>query len=95
MEICLICSSDKDDNGLVICSECKEQENEACGACGEWKINVFTGKPHDCSEEMTLKGRLVRVIEILSTPQDSDDIWYCVGQLEAIVKEINAEKAGA
>ena len=55
MEICLICSSDKDDNGLVICSNCNENESgevSACGACGEWEINAYTGKLHDCSEEV-------------------------------------------
>lgn len=34
MEICLVCSSDKDNNGLVVCSECNTQEGSACGACG-------------------------------------------------------------
>ena len=39
-EICLVCSSDKDDNGLVICSLCNEEEGEerhrgviACDSC--------------------------------------------------------------
>lgn len=54
-EICLFCSSDKDENGLVICSNCNENESgevSACGACGEWEINPYTGKLHDCSEEV-------------------------------------------
>ena len=48
LEICLVCSSDKDINGLVICSECDTQEGSACGACGEWSNN---GQAHNCSEE--------------------------------------------
>ena len=50
-EICLICSSEKDDNGLTVCSECNDSESSACGACGEWETNVYTGKAHNCSEE--------------------------------------------
>ena len=47
-EICLICSSDKDENGFIVCSECNEQDNgSACGACGEWNNGE-----HNCSEEV-------------------------------------------
>jgi hypothetical protein len=46
-ELCLVCSSDKDNNGLVVCSQCNEQDNgSACGACGEWNNGE-----HNCSEE--------------------------------------------
>jgi hypothetical protein len=37
-----------------------------------------------------LKEKLIKVIEILSAPEDSDEIWFCVGQLEDIVKELNS-----
>ncbi len=48
-EICLVCSSDKDDNELIICSDCNEQDNgSACGACGEWNNGE-----HNCSEEVS------------------------------------------
>lgn len=90
MEICLICSTEKDNNGLVVCSKCNSPE--ACGACGELYNEDET---HNCSEQTTLKGRLLKVIEILSTPEDSDEIWWCVGELETIVKEINTEKENA
>jgi hypothetical protein len=49
MEICLVCSSDKDNNGLVICSECNTPEGNACGACGDWSND---GETHNCSEEV-------------------------------------------
>lgn len=88
MEICLICSTEKDNNGLVVCSECNEENRSACGACGELYSEDET---HNCSEQTTLKGRLLKVIEILSTPEDSDEIWWCVGELETIVKEIEAK----
>ena len=35
-DICLICSSDKDENSLVICSECNEPDLPCCGACGQF-----------------------------------------------------------
>lgn len=48
-DICLVCSSEKDNNGLIICSECNEQDNgSACGACGEWNNGE-----HNCSEEVS------------------------------------------
>ena len=31
-EICLVCSGDKDDNSLVLCSECNAC---SCGSCGK------------------------------------------------------------
>ena len=45
-------------------------------------------------QDKELKDKLVKVIEILSTPEDSDEIWFCVGQLEEIVKELNAKNKG-
>ena len=42
-----------------------------------------------------LKEKILKVIEILSTPEDSDEIWWCIGQLEDIVKELNSGKVGA
>jgi hypothetical protein len=95
MEICLVCSSDKDENGLVICSECNEQDNgNACGACGEWKTNL-AGEPHNCSEEISTQDRLMKVIEVLKAPESSDEIWWAVGELEALVKDLNSEKENA
>jgi predicted amidophosphoribosyltransferase len=49
-EVCLFCSSDKDDNEFVICSECNTPEGRACGACGEWFEEV--GEHANCSEEV-------------------------------------------
>lgn len=49
-EICLVCSSEKDNNGLVICSECNTLEETACGACGE----LSNPNSHNCSEETQL-----------------------------------------
>ena len=45
-------------------------------------------------QDKELKDTLMKVIEILSTPEDSDEIWYCVGQLEDIVKQLNAKNKG-
>lgn len=49
MEICLVCSSEKDNNGLVVCSECNTPDGSACGACGDWAND---GETHNCSEEV-------------------------------------------
>lgn len=68
-EICIVCSSDKDLNGLIICSECDGQN-------------------------LSIEHRLNRVIELLKTPESSDDIWFCVGELENIVKSLS-QKVGA
>lgn len=68
-EICIVCSSDKDLNGLIICTKCN-------------------------SGNLTIENRLNRVIELLKTPESSDDIWFCVGELEEIVKGLS-QKVGA
>ena len=93
MEICLICSTDKDENGLVICSECNESNGGACGACGEFLVETDTA--HNCSEEISTQDRLMKVIEILKTPESSDEIWWCIGELETLVKDLNSEKENA
>jgi hypothetical protein len=42
-----------------------------------------------------MKERLMKVIEILSTPEDSNEVWWCVGELEDIVKQLNESKGEA
>lgn len=74
-----------------ICSTCDTIGGFACCNCGEW---IEQNNAHNCSEEMTMKERLMKVIEILKTPEDSDDIWWCVGELEEIVKTLNSERIG-
>ena len=100
MEICLVCSSDKDDNGLVICSSCDsvdfvpvDSNGRACGACGDFIVEIDTAR-HNCSEERTIQDRLMKVIEILKTPESSDEIWWCIGELETLIKDINSERKG-
>lgn len=40
-----------------------------------------------------IKERLNKVVEILSSPQDSDEVWWCVGELERIVEELEVSSA--
>lgn len=49
----------------------------------------------DLSKGLTLTDKLMKVIEILKTPESSDDIWWCVGELETIVKDFTVPKVGA
>ena len=91
MEICLVCSTDKDNNGLVVCSECNEPNGSACGACGEFLVETDTA--HNCSEEISTQDRLMKVIEILKAPESSDEIWWAVGELETLAKDFKVEKS--
>jgi hypothetical protein len=67
-DICLICSQDKLENGLIVCNDC------------------------NYPKQMTIVERLMRTIEILKTPEDSDEIWFCIGELEEIAKTLNTER---
>lgn len=46
--------------------------------------NLLNGLIRD--EEICNK--LMKVIEILETPESSDEIYWCIGELETIVKDL-------
>jgi hypothetical protein len=37
---------------------------------------------------MTPKERVAKVIEVLSAPESSDEIWWSIGELETLMKEL-------
>lgn len=37
---------------------------------------------------MKTKERLTKVIEVLSAPESSDEIWWSIGELETLIKEL-------
>ena len=44
---------------------------------------------------MNANERLMKVIEILKAPESSDEIWWAVGELETLAKDLNSEKENA
>jgi hypothetical protein len=41
---------------------------------------------------MNANERLMKVIEILKAPESSDEIWWAVGELETLAKDLKVEK---
>jgi hypothetical protein len=46
--------------------------------------NLLNGLVRD--EEICIK--LMKVIEILESPESNDEIYWCIGELESIVKDL-------
>jgi hypothetical protein len=43
---------------------------------------------HRLVRDEEISNKLMKVIEILETPESSDEIAYCIGELESIVKDL-------
>ena len=39
---------------------------------------------------MIENARLKKIVSILSEPKDSDEIWWAIGEIEAIIKGLEA-----
>ena len=46
--------------------------------------NLLNGLVRD--EEISIK--LMKVIKVLNSPESSDEIFWCIGELESIVKDL-------
>lgn len=42
---------------------------------------------------MIESARLKKIVSILSEPKDSDEIWWAIGEIEAIIKGLEARNA--
>jgi hypothetical protein len=43
---------------------------------------------HRLVRDEEISNKLMKVIEILETPESSDEIAWCIGELETIVKDL-------
>jgi hypothetical protein len=43
---------------------------------------------HRLVRDEEICNKLMKVIEILETPESSDEIFWCIGELESIVKDL-------